>query len=145
VKHSLRSGGGFVEIDHRESPGLSWEDIPLEARLAGMVPVGKGQHFEADAYQCTHCERTIVLTARHEDMPRRGYCPGCHHYICNRCEQFRKMTGSCWSIFRVLDRAYEIATKFIGQPDHPDAKVDIATLREPPTSVAITLTDSWKS
>lgn len=144
MKHSLHHGAGFLNVDHRESPGLSWEDIPLKARLAGMTPVGRGVNFEADAYQCTHCERTIVLTAKHQDLHKRGYCPSCDHFICNRCEKWRRITGMCWSVRRAVDRAFDIVTKFISDPGHPDAKIDMLQLREKPAP-SISLTDAWKS
>lgn len=144
MRRSKYHGVGYFQVDHRESPGLRWEDIPEKARNAGMRPVGKGENFEADAYNCTHCQRMIVLAAKHQDMQKRGYCPKCDHFICNRCEKLRVATGFCWSVFRLLDTAYEVAQKYVGDPEHPNAKVDVLQLREPPP-VRIALTDAWRT
>jgi hypothetical protein len=100
--------------------------------------------------------KTIVLTARQDDMHKRGYCSKCDHYICNRCEKLRVATGFCWSIFRVLDRAFEVATKYVGDPTHPAAKIDLLTLREPPpitismsstkpSTAPLVFTDAWRT
>jgi predicted RNA-binding Zn-ribbon protein involved in translation (DUF1610 family) len=144
MKRSLSSGAGYLQVDHRDSPGLTWADIPERLRRAGMRPVGKGENFEADVYQCTHCQRTIALAAKADDMSKRGYCPKCDHYICNRCEQLRVATGFCWSFFRLLDTAYEIVQKHVGDPQHPNARVDVLQLRKPPEP-RIALTDAWRT
>lgn len=136
MKHSLKDGGGFLEIDHRDSPGVTPADV---AHVPGALVVGPGEHFETDVYQCSHCQRTVVLTAPRERMPLRGYCPKCDHYICNSCEQIRVATGHCVPFKAVLDRAADLAEKFAGQPDHPDAAVDVDALRAPgPPRIVLT-------
>ena len=129
MKHSLKDGGGYLSIDHRNSPGLTPADV---AHVPGAIAVGKGEHFETDVYQCTHCQRTIVLRAEAHKMASRGYCPKCDHYICNGCERMRVVSGgACVPFAQVLDRAADVIEQFVGQPDHPDAVLDLATLSRP--------------
>lgn len=137
MKHSLKHGGGFLEIDHRESPGLTPADV---AHVPGAIAVGKGEHFETDVYQCSHCQRAVVLRAAAGKMVERGYCPKCDHFICNACEKLRAATGGqCVPFKAVLDKAAEIVEKFVGQPDHPDAAIDAEKLAQPgPPKIVLT-------
>lgn len=128
---SLKHGAGYLVIDHRDSPGVTAADV---AHVPGAVAAPGGTRTEMDVYQCSHCQRTIVLkAASKERMQKRGYCPKCDHYICNGCESIRARTGACVPFQQVLDRAGEIAEKFVGQPDHPDAAGidDVAALSAP--------------
>lgn len=134
MKHSLRDGGGFLEIDHRDSPGLTSADV---AHVPGAIPVGKGEHFETDVYQCSHCQRTVILRAVPGRMAARGYCQKCHHYICNACEAIRVKTGDCVPFKAVLDHAADIADKFRGQPDHPDAVIDPLQVKSVTSTVTV--------
>ncbi len=134
MKHSLKDGGGFLEIDHRESPGLTAADV---AHVPGAIAVGKGEHFEADVYQCTHCQRAVLLNPNR--VRPRGYCPKCHHFICDGCEEIRAATSGCVPFKQVLDRAADLAAKFAGQPDHPDAVIDAERLAAPgPPKIILT-------
>lgn len=128
MKHSLRHGGGYLEIDHRDSPGLTPSDV---AHVPGAIPVAAGQRFETDVYQCSHCQRQVVLHAPADRMQFRGYCQKCDHYICNNCEALRVKTGACVPFVQVLDRAADIVEQFVGQPDHPDAVIDPVSLSQP--------------
>lgn len=79
---------GYVEIDHRESPGISHEEA---ARVGSRLAVGKGQRFQAATWKCCGCERQIILLkeqARHEN-----YCSQCDSYMCDECLLRRKVTG----------------------------------------------------
>lgn len=98
MKHSLKHGAGYLIIDHTNSPGTR--------------AVGEGQIFERDILVCSHCERTIVLhPLRTRD---RGYCPKCHAFICDACEEMRaRAGGSCVPMKQVLDRAEEVAEKVV--------------------------------
>jgi len=138
MKRSLTHGSGFLEIDHRESPGLTPADV---AHVPGALAVPGGEHFETDVYQCSHCQRTVVLRAPRNKMASRGYCPSCDHFVCNSCEAIRVKTGTCVPFKAVLDRAHEIAEKFVGQPDHPDAAIDAQKIAEP-AAPRIVLTDA---
>lgn len=123
MKRSLRAGGGFLEIDHRDSPGLTPADV---AHMPNALAVPGGQHYETDVYHCSHCQRMVVLRAVAGKIVDRGYCPKCNHYVCNSCEKMRVATaGLCVPFLARLEKAASIAEKFVGQPDHPDAKPDI--------------------
>ncbi len=141
MKHSLKDGGGFLEIDHRESPGLTPADV---AHVPGAIAVGQGEHFETDVYQCSHCQRTVVLRAAAGKMGERGYCQKCDRYICNSCERTRVASGGlCVPFKAVLDQAAAISEKFVGQPDHPGAHVNpVAAAASAATTPRIVLTDA---
>lgn len=92
MKHSLKQGSGYLIIDHKDSPGITPDQIPHTLRNTTIV-VGANQVYEADIQQCTHCQRGVVLNA---DRTRaRGYCPYCHHYICDSCREMLDITGQC--------------------------------------------------
>ncbi len=135
MKQTLASGSGYLEIDHRDSPGLRPEDV---AHVPGTIAVPGGQHLERDIQQCSHCQRGVVLNpARVRD---RAVCQKCYHYICDACETIRVKTGACVPFTAVIERVATIAEKFTTQPDHPDAVIDVATLSEP-SAPRIVLTD----
>jgi len=116
MKLTLAAGSGYLEIDHRNSPGLSPADV---AHVPGMVAVGEGQHFERDVQQCSHCQRTIVLNpGRVRD---RAVCFKCHHYICDDCEAIRVKSGACVPMKQVFDEVATHLERFRGFEDHPDA------------------------
>jgi hypothetical protein len=116
----LGSHTGFLEIDHRDSPGLSAADV---AHMPNALPVAAGQHLERDVKQCSHCQRMVVLEPNR--VRARAYCGKCDHYICDSCEAIRVKTGECVPFLKRLDQAATIAEKFVRQPDHPDARPDI--------------------
>lgn len=116
MKHSLTSGAGYVIVDHRDSPGVTAADV---AHVPGAIPVGKGQVFEADGLTCSHCQRGILINPQ-RTRPR-GYCGKCDHYVCDGCEAIRVQTNTCVPMVQRFDALQEQATKFLGQPDHPDA------------------------
>ena len=72
---------GYLEIDHRSSPG-----IPAElARIMGLDPkqMGEGCYFETETLTCSHCKTSqIKNTLRSRE---RGFCTKCYHYICDGC------------------------------------------------------------
>jgi hypothetical protein len=116
AKKTLVSGAGYLVIDHRDSPGLTPEDV---AHVPGALVAPGGEVLERDVLQCAHCQRSVVL---HPLRTRpRSYCAKCDHYICDDpiCNR------ECRPFAHVLDRAASIAEKFAGQPDHPDAQPDI--------------------
>jgi formamidopyrimidine-DNA glycosylase len=75
---SLRSGAGYLQIDHTNSPGISAEDA---AKLPGAMMAPGGQILERDIAMCSHCQRGIVLQPLR--VRARGYCPKCNHYVCD--------------------------------------------------------------
>jgi len=127
MKRTLAAGSGYLVIDHRNSPGLTPADV---AHLPGVVAVPGGTVFERDMQQCSHCQRGVVLNpGRVRD---RAVCQKCFHYICDSCEAARVASGgACVPFKQVLDRVFDIAEQFIGQPDHPEAAVSLEQLTAP--------------
>lgn len=139
MKRSLADGAGYLEINHKDSPGLRPEDV---ARIPGALAVPGGQVLERDIKQCSHCQRGVVLNPGR--VRARAVCPKCYAFICDGCEAIRAATGGCVPFKQVLDRAAEIADKFVGDPTHPDAAAagDLAALSAP-SAPRIVLTDSF--
>lgn len=107
---NLNSHTGYLIIDHRDSPGLRPDDIPLRLR-SSAVAVGEGEVFEADTKICTHCQRGVILNpGRVRD---RGVCPYCHHYICDTCHRMLKATGQCIPFKKILDDTANMLEKGI--------------------------------
>ena len=87
---SRRDRESYLEIDHRESPGLTEAEANAIPGLQG-VAVGKGQHFKSPAVRCAHCPRQIIL--RPDRSRARNFCMKCDHYICDDCALLRKVSG----------------------------------------------------
>lgn len=136
MKHSLADGSGYVEIDHRNSPGLTEADV---AGMPGGVAVAGGTRWEADIQQCSHCQRGVVLNPGR--VRARAVCLKCHHFICDHCDAARATTGDCVPFLAVLDRAATIAERYAAEPDHPDAVLDPVALAAP-SAPRIVLTDA---
>lgn len=95
---SLKQHAGYLQIDHRDSPGLTPEQV---AHVPGAMAVGAGRMLERDVLTCSHCERAVVLQPlRTRD---RGYCQKCDHYICDHCESIRVKTGACVPMRQIVD------------------------------------------
>lgn len=137
MKRSLSDGAGYLEIDHRDSPGLTAEDV---AHVPNAIAVPGGQHLERDVMQCSHCQRAVVLNPGR--VRARAVCLKCSHFICDGCDDIRVKTGACVPFMQVLDRAAAIAEKFVNDPTHPDASAvnDLDALRTP-SPARIVLTD----
>lgn len=136
MKHSLADGSGYLEIDHRDSPGLTPADV---AGMPGAVAVAGGQRLEADVQQCSHCQRAVVLNPGR--VRARAVCTKCMHFICDGCDAIRLASGgACVPFKQVLDRAATIAEKFVGQQDHPEAAIELDALQQP-SAPTIVLTD----
>lgn len=106
MKRSLTSGAGYLQIDHRESPGVKPEDV---AHVPGLEAIGAGQHFETGTLTCKHCASVIVLNPLRKRP--RAYCPKCDAYICDRCEQIRVATGHHEPVMAQMEKAFNIAVK----------------------------------
>ncbi len=118
---TLTSGGGYLIIDHKESPGLTPEDV---AKSPGAIAVGAGQFFETDTKICSHCSRQVIIEIRTKGA-QPAVCPKCHAFICKRCDKLRMKTHECIPMLKRIEEAVNISQKFVGQPDHPDARPDI--------------------
>lgn len=112
MKRSLGHGGGYLTIDHRDSPGLTPADV---AHVPGAIAVPGGQQFESDAFVCCHCQ-TVVVKNPGRTRPR-GYCAKCDHVICDNpiCNR------ECRPIAQIFDRLQDHAERFVGREDHPEA------------------------
>lgn len=139
MKRTLSAGAGYLQIDHRNSPGLTPADV---AGIPGAVAVAGGEQLERDVMQCSHCQRSVVLNPGR--VRARAVCPKCHHYICDGCEAIRVASGgACVPFKAVLDTAANIAEKYAGQPDHPDAAIDPQKIAaEAAATPKIVLTDA---
>ena len=91
MKTSKRKFEGCVIIDHRESPGLT----PEQVQGHGPV-VGKGELFESATATCVHCQAVVVLNPL-RTRPRH-YCQKCDDYQCDLCANF-----PCMPFARVVD------------------------------------------
>jgi hypothetical protein len=115
---SLKQHAGYLQIDHRDSPGLTPADV---AHVPGSIPVAGGSLLERDVLTCSHCQRGVILEPlRTRD---RGYCPKCNHFVCDSCDTSRVKTGACVPMKQVLDVAQNHADKFVGKADHSDATI----------------------
>jgi hypothetical protein len=108
---SKRSLEGYLEIDHRESPGLTPEQARAASRFAcvPMLPVGAGQILKTSTINCSHCERLVVKNPAR--VRERGYCPKCDSYVCDWCEAERVRTGVCRPFKQVIDEFIDAAAK----------------------------------
>lgn len=84
---SRRDLEGYMEIDHRDSPGL-----PGLARKWGL-PIGRGQRFQAPTRTCSHCQAQIVIADRTQELHR---CSKCDKNLCPRCNLEFVLTGICY-------------------------------------------------
>jgi hypothetical protein len=143
MKKVLSHGSGYLVIDHKDSPGLSHADA---AKSPGAIAAPGGQVTEFDVMQCSHCQRGVALNPGR--VRARAVCLKCHHYICDQCESIRVASGGqCVPFKAVMETAADIAEKFVGQPDHPEASIDplaLTTQKAPTVAVrsSIVLTDS---
>jgi hypothetical protein len=92
---SKRKFEGCLIIDHRESPGLT----PEQVQGRGPV-VGKGQLFESATSTCVHCQAIVILNPL-RTRPRH-YCAKCDDFICDACAAF-----PCVPFAKVMDAVQE--------------------------------------
>lgn len=103
---SKRSLEGYVMIDHRESPGITPEDV---AHIPNAIAVGKGQLFESPFVNCGHCPCIIVLNPNRSR--ERGYCRKCDEYLCDLCTAALWQTGVCKTHIQQIEEVYEAVMK----------------------------------
>jgi hypothetical protein len=72
-----RASEGYLQIDHRASPGTA------------AVP--SGMNYESATATCKHCSIPITLDPR-RTKPKE-YCPSCDGYICSVCSLAKKQPG----------------------------------------------------
>ena len=102
---TLRSHEGYFLVDHRQSPGLSEEQVLAQ----GLPPGAAHGIFEAPTYTCGHCNAVVVM---HPDRQRaRAVCFDCFQRICDGCEAIRQRTLQCHSMARVIEHVIEQTLK----------------------------------
>lgn len=106
---SKSTPGGYLRVDHRESPGITPQDAMRGP--PGTLPIGKGMVFQSDTRRCGHCPRQIVLNPLRQR--ERGWCSTCDKYICDDCNAVRAATGDCRPWNKVLDEMIDAAAKGI--------------------------------
>lgn len=115
---------GYLEIDHRASPGTA------------AVPEGTVGKW--DYALCGHCQRGVRLNPGR--VRARATCLKCMSYICDGCEDARVASGgACVPFIQQLDRAQTILERYADQPDHPLAVLDPVALAQPgPPRIVLT-------
>jgi hypothetical protein len=103
---SQRAHEGYLQIDHRESPGLS-DDLMIQANPGIASNAGRG-NFESAVTVCNHCQ-TMIIWNPLRTRPR-NHCSGCDRYICDNCEIIRRTAG-CKPFSKVVDEIVEAAVK----------------------------------
>lgn len=94
---SERSKEGYLQIDHRASPGVTSTaapnpDVPI---------VGGGVNFEAVTRRCSQCHQIIVFDIQRTRFVRK--CLSCMEYHCDRCVAAQP-PGHCETLDAVFDR-----------------------------------------
>lgn len=102
---SKRSQEGYLQVDHRESPG-----VPETILHATGMPVGAGRGvFEAATITCAHCCRVMVRNPlRTRD---RAWCSKCDRYICDWCGAAMAKSGECRDIERIVEELQSAAAR----------------------------------
>jgi hypothetical protein len=88
-----RASEGYLQIDHRASPGTT------------LVP--SGMNYESATATCKHC--TIPITLDPRRTKPKEYCPQCDGYICSVCSLEKKQPGYIHMSYSA--KADEIQTK----------------------------------
>jgi hypothetical protein len=110
---SKRDRENYIEIDHRESPGLT----PDEAARAGLVgfELGAGTHFKSATVTCTNCQKQVILNPmRTRD---RSWCSKCDGYHCDDCSLVLKVTGECKPLMKLVEEVANAVLKGLPIPN----------------------------
>lgn len=111
MARSLRSREGYLQVDHRQSPGVP-DALVEAARRAGHDPFNAptGQQLESATYTCGHCQALVVVgPTRTRPL---NYCAQGDHYVCDGCEYRRVRLGhGCVPLARILDIALGMLTR----------------------------------
>ncbi len=99
MKTSKRKFEGCLTIDHRDSPGVTADDVQ------GRGPVvGKGERLSTPTVTCVHCQRIVILNPL-RSRPR-SYCQKCDDYQCDWCAAL-----PCRPFQKVIDTVLERAAQ----------------------------------
>jgi len=102
---SKRSQEGYLLIDHSNSPGIP-DDIAIPSGLPAGI--GRGKQ-ELPTFTCSHCQFVLIMNPLR--TRERGYCPKCDHYVCDKCNGIRVMTGECRTFSQIVDDKHEEVIK----------------------------------
>lgn len=86
---------GYLQIDHRDSPGISQQTVHDSGVDAPVV--GAGHNFETDVASCSHCQAQILLNPTRKRA--RAYCRSCDRYVCDTCAAVMQNAGGTCSPF----------------------------------------------
>jgi hypothetical protein len=104
---SKRELEGYLCIDCTDSPGIAPQTAALGPR--GTVPVASGHKFQSPTFNCSHCERMVIL--RPDRSRVRGYCRKCDRDLCDDCSLVAKVTGECSPFRKFIDDYMDAAAK----------------------------------
>jgi len=96
MKRSLSDHSSYLIIDHKDSPGIKPEEVPIKLRNS-IIIAGAGKIEERDVQFCSHCGAQVILNPLRKRP--RGYCSKCDHYICDNpicnkeCNPIAKLLG----------------------------------------------------
>jgi len=91
---------GRLLIDHRNSPGISGEELAA-AGLKHLQPMPAGVTWESATVTCAHCGVIVILNPN-RSRPR-GYCRKCDSYVCDHPD----CSKECAPVSMVLDYCQE--------------------------------------
>ncbi len=90
---------GYLEIDHRESPGFTPEQA-RQGRFGKTMPLGS-KRFQFGTYKCCGCEAMVIV--RPERTRQRTWCRKCDAYMCDGCALAFKITGVHKPFKQIID------------------------------------------
>ncbi len=107
---SQREREGYLQIDHRESPGVTaiappHPDVPI---------VGRGVNYQTATCRCSQCHRLILMNPL-RTRPR-NYCAKCNSYHCDACTATNPY-GHCLTLDAVFDHLFDEAVTLVKGSD----------------------------
>ena len=88
--------GGIFVVDHRNSPGITAEEM----RALGLDHPGfkAGSVVETPTKKCVHCQKTVLMNPKR--IRGRMECTKCSGFLCDRCALKFTITGECKNFVR---------------------------------------------
>jgi hypothetical protein len=87
----MKQREGYLQIDHRSSPGLT-EQQAETTRLPPQL-LREGKMLELATLTCSHCKTVQIKNPLR--TRERAHCPECDHYICDLCGIAYRQTSVC--------------------------------------------------
>ena len=104
---SKRNLEGYLEIDHKNSPGVTSAQAAQVGR--GTIPVPAGTRLQLAVTICPYCETQII---RNPSRTReRAYDRKTDRYICDGCALLRKLNGELKPMKQIIDEWANAAAK----------------------------------